>query len=263
MPAEEDEFGRRPLTKALLQKVLRERNHYATPVCNTALYLHDLRLRSLGGGKLLVDFTALRVLNLSNNGLSQLEGLGGMQQLQVLQLQSNTLHSLDGLASLSHLQTLNVSSNPLGAATGGCGLRCGDLPPSVRTLQVASCGLAGPGCVAGLLELPALEVLDLSANEPLKGLPLLEALCRLATLRVLYVMGSGLAATPNLRRILISGLPRLSFLDTSPVDECERRGAEAWLLGGELACCALASGRMRACICAHALLWGGRVRRND
>ncbi|GIL67534.1 hypothetical protein Vafri_20895 [Volvox africanus] len=57
-------------------------------------------------------------------------------------------------------------------------------------------------------------------------------LCDMKGLRVLYVMNTRLQEIPNLRRILVSALPRLSYLDNAPVDECDRRGCEAWLLGG-------------------------------
>ena len=78
-----------------------------------------------------------------------------------------------------------------------------------------------------------LQVLDLTRNRlPAAALP---ALCKLLSLRVLYTKDNPCTTSPNYRRVLVSSLPLLSYLDDQPVDELERRGAEAWVLGGRAA----------------------------
>lgn len=79
---------------------------------------------------------------------------------------------------------------------------------------------------------PCLEVLDLSGN-PLPGeTPVLTCLFGLSSLRVLYILRTPLVRMDNVRRMLVSRLSKLSYLDDGPVDEIDRRGAEAWTLGG-------------------------------
>ncbi|PNH03385.1 Dynein assembly factor 1, axonemal [Tetrabaena socialis] len=149
-----DEHGARLMSPRVVARVCRSRGHFATPACNTTLYLQDLRFRRIEN---LQEFVACRVLHLSSNCLPRIEGLEHMRGLQVL---------------------------------------------------------------------------DLSSNAELAGREVLDALCGLAGLRVLYVMKTPLHRIPNLRRILVSALPCLTYLDAAPVDECDRRGCEAWLLGG-------------------------------
>ncbi|GLI66901.1 hypothetical protein VaNZ11_010928 [Volvox africanus] len=226
----EDDFdvhGARLMSPRVLHHLCRTRGHYLTPACNTTLYLQALQFRRLEN---LQDYVSCRVLHLSNNCLSRIEGLDSMTGLQALYLQTNDLRSLDGLAPLTALHTLHLSNNPLGSLAG--------LPasPALRTLHAANTGLSSAGSLSCLaVHCPNLEVLDLSANPYLGGREVLNMLCDMKGLRVLYVMNTRLQEIPNLRRILVSALPRLSYLDNAPVDECDRRGCEAWLLGGTAA----------------------------
>ncbi|KAG2486365.1 hypothetical protein HYH03_014946 [Edaphochlamys debaryana] len=284
-----DSNGARRMSRRMVHRVCVARGLYLTPTCNTTLYLQargggkdmgvDLKFRRIEN---LEEFTGCRVLHLSNNCLTSLEGLGHMRELQALYVQNNDIRSLEGLRALGGqggggggggqgggqqdppqapgspsscpgaespapppapapptpapapgpcLHTLNVSGNPLGAA--GPGALVG-LPGSLRNLHAANIGLSSAAALDALAEAcPNLEVLDVSGNAALPACPeAVRALCRLRGLRVLYPGNTPLQKLPNLRRLLVSGLPRLSYLDEQPVEEVDRRGAEAWRIGG-------------------------------
>ena len=63
----------------------------------------------------------------------------------------------------------------------------------------------------------------------------LPALCKMTKLRVLYAQDNPCSKSANYRRILVSSLKSLTYLDEQPIDELERTGAEAWVLGGRTA----------------------------
>ncbi len=165
--ADLDANGARHMTKRVVLRLCRERGIPTSPGACSALVLHAARFKSIAG---LEDFTAVRVLHLENNCLTDLTGLvsahvlgwgehvgtraahpsqrgphrmcllrpplpqGHMTALRALHLQQNSLRSLEGLAACTSLSHLNVSHNPLG------GLPPGALPASLLTLQAASIG---------------------------------------------------------------------------------------------------------------------------
>ncbi|KAG1655266.1 hypothetical protein FOA52_014592 [Chlamydomonas sp. UWO 241] len=222
-PEEFDPNGARIMSARVVARVLRDAGAYRTPQYNSTLYLNNMRF---GGIAHLEEYTGCRTLHLEGNCIKRIEGLGHMSELRSLFIQTNTITCIEGLATCTRLSYLNVSSNPLRSLRG--------LPPLVSTLHAAGIGLEDASEIELLAQAcPSLQVLDLSRNRvPVDALP---ALCKLESLRVLYLKECPCKRAPDYRRLLVSSLPQLTFLDDTPVDEGERRGAEAWVIGGATA----------------------------
>lgn len=75
------------------------------------LKLSKNKLEQIGDLRILSD--SLRVLDLSDNRLVELEGLGWLSHLEELDLHGNKLTELDGIGKLTTLTRLKVSSNQL------------------------------------------------------------------------------------------------------------------------------------------------------
>ncbi|GAX75104.1 hypothetical protein CEUSTIGMA_g2548.t1 [Chlamydomonas eustigma] len=219
-----DADGARTMTRKVVQQLLRGASGtYVTPQFNTTLYLNNQGFRSIQG---LEDYTGCKVLHLERNCLSVVQGLSHMIQLRALYLQSNNISVIEGLEACTQLQHLDISNNPISLLSG--------LPPSLNTLHASSIGLDKDTSILLLSEMcPELQVLDISKNRlPLAAAP---ALSKLLKLRVLYTKENPCTRSPNYRRVLISTLANLSYLDEQPIDELERCGAEAWAVGGRVA----------------------------
>lgn len=159
---------------------------YNASVLSSCRNLRTLRL----DGNMLESFNGqglgkLTLLNISNNSISETDGLQRLKRLHTLKATHNALRGLGGLVSLLALEELHLSGNPLGpgsAALKGlhafkalqalhlddCGMNDDMLGalhramPSVQELSVASNGLTSLQGVAAAF--PNLRVLDVSGN---------------------------------------------------------------------------------------------------
>ena len=141
----------------------------------------------------LVDFPALKSLDLSHNQISKLEGLDGLTSLTGLYLSNNQISKLEGLASLTSLIWLYLSNNQISKLEGL------DSLTSLIWLNLWGNQISK---IEGLDSLTSLIWLNLWGNQisKIEGLDSLTSLTRL-----------------NLRRNQISkldGLERLASLTT-------------------------------------------------
>eukprot|EP00474_Spongospora_subterranea_P002697 CRZ03155.1 hypothetical protein [Spongospora subterranea] len=100
----------------------------------------------------------LRVLNLSKNSISYVEGLSCLLQLEWLNLSQNLIHDLTGVENLHNLRILNVSQNELEGI--------GNLNTNInlQDLDVSCNNIATLDCASDLLPKNSLESLNLSRN---------------------------------------------------------------------------------------------------
>lgn len=140
-------------------------------------------------------------------------------------LQQNGLTSLapPTLRALQQLETLNLGGNALRSLEGleGCA--------ALRTLVAADNQLEDGMALAALRTCTQLESLDLQGNRLEDGASLLELLASLPHLKCLYLKGNPLVSSLlSYRKSVVAALPGLTYLDERPIDELERKCAEAW-----------------------------------
>lgn len=173
------------------------------------------------------EFTSLLTLHLESNCIEKIQGLSSLKSLRKLFMSGNSLQDLGvELIELS-LDVLDVSSNPRLRSLDG-------LPYTLTSLNASGCPrLEGISVVSSIkASCPYLDSLDLSRT----GIPLssFDDLLKMTSLKVVYLQGTPLASTAtDYRRLIVSNLPKLTYLDDSAVDELERAGAEAWKRGGK------------------------------
>ena len=133
------------------------------------LRLRECQIESMAW---LVDFPALKSLDLSHNQISKLEGLDGLTSLTGLSLRNNQISKLEGLDSLTSLIWLYLSNNQISKLEGLDGLT------SLRALSLRNNQISK---LEGLDGLTFLTGLSLSENQisKLEGLDSLTSLTEL------------------------------------------------------------------------------------
>jgi dynein assembly factor 1 len=136
--------------------------------------------------------------------------------------QQNVLISLKGLENVPQLRTLNIGNNHLSSLQGI------EVCPELSTLTASANQLASLAALRPLLGCKELQTLDLQCNK-IEDPAIVELVAQLPALRCLYLKGNPVVnKIKQYRKALISALPGLTYLDDRPVDEQERRCAEAW-----------------------------------
>ena len=136
----------------------------------------------------LVDFPALKSLDLSHNQISKLEGLDGLTSLTGLSLRNNQIRKLEGLDHLTSLRGLDLSGNQLIKLEGL------DHLTSLRGLDLSGNQISK---LEGLDSLTSLRGLDLSGNQLIK----LEGLDHLTSLTGLNLRGNQIAKLEGLNAL--------------------------------------------------------------
>lgn len=220
-----DDNGHPVMTHEVVARIVREAGGYRCPAVNEKMWLHNRRWKAIQN---LGKYTGVAMLHLENNqiGPDIGPGLAHMRKLKALYLNCNMLRRVDAnLAANEQLSHLNLATNQIGR------FEPGGLPASLNTVLVAANCLETAAAIEPLALLPNLEVLDLQNNR-LDGDDLFDLFARCRSLRVLYLMGNPIQRAEYYRKRLVSRCLQLTYLDTSPVEELEKAGAEAWARGG-------------------------------
>ena len=167
----------------------------------------ELRLRSchIDGKAWLVDFPAVKTLDLRGSQVRKLEGLERLTSLTELYLSGNRIRKLEGLERLTSLTELYLSGNQISKLEGL------DHLTSLTTLFLSHNQISK---LEGLDGLTSLTVLDLRDNQIRK----LEGLNALSSLTELYLSGNqiakleGLDHLTSLINLFLSG-NRISKID--------------------------------------------------
>ncbi|PDP49461.1 leucine-rich repeat domain-containing protein [Porphyromonas gingivalis] len=136
----------------------------------------------------LVDFPALKSLDLSHNQIRKLEGLDGLTSLTGLSLRNNQISKLEGLDSLTSLIWLSLRNNQISKLEG-----------LERLTSLTGLYLSGNQIskIEGLDSLTSLTRLNLRRNQISK----LEGLERLASLTTLNLSGNQISKLDGLERL--------------------------------------------------------------
>jgi dynein assembly factor 1, axonemal len=157
----------------------------------------------------------------------QIDGLSHLTELRCLFLQQNLITSIRNLDTLVNLKTLDLSNNKITKVEGLSAL------PALSLLNLSKNALETADSLFELVDCTALKSLDLSDNLLVDSPGVLDVMTRIPEVTCLYLKGNPLVrATKFYRKTVLSTLPRLSYLDDSPVFEPERRAVAAWVSGG-------------------------------
>ena len=170
----------------------------------------ELRLREcqIDSMAWLVDFPALKILDLRDNQLRKLEGLERLTSLTKLILWRNQINKLEGLDRLTSLTWLNLSGNQISKLEGL------DHLTSLTWLDLSDNQIAK---LEGLERLTSLTTLSLSRNQIAK----LEGLNALTSLTRLYLSDNQIAKLEGL-----NALTSLTELDLSGNQIAKLEGLE-------------------------------------
>ena len=166
------------------------------------LRLRECQIESMAW---LVDFPALKSLDLSHNQISKLEGLDGLTSLTGLSLRNNQISKLEGLDSLTSLIWLYLSNNQISKLEGLDGLT------SLRALSLRNNQISK---LEGLDGLTFLTGLSLSENQISK----LEGLDSLTSLTELILRDNQISKIDGLDHLASLTKLDLSYNQISKID---------------------------------------------
>ncbi|KAK2944983.1 putative outer arm dynein light chain 1 [Blattamonas nauphoetae] len=224
-----DTSGPPRMTAFTIKQLCVKHNLYQTIYLNEKLYLHYQGFRKIEN---LDGMTELKALWLQGNCISKIENLEVCSQVRCLYLQNNVIEKIEGLETLAELDSLDLSYNQIHRIEGLQNCK------KLRSLSLTKNHLSSLDAILGLRDCPSLSVLDLSQNDiPLEAAEqLVELLKSMTNLRVLRLEGNPVVRTTafNYRKTIIASVPSLTYLDSRPVFENERRIVNAWALGGTI-----------------------------
>jgi len=219
-----DEQGLKIITKKYLKELCEELDLYTTPSLNEKIYLHYKGFSKIDQ---LDEFINLRALYLDHNCIRRIENLDKLTQLRCLYLQSNLITKIEGLESLPNLMTLNLSHNQITTIENLGSLH------KLQTLDLSYNYLLDGESLGGLVECQSLTSVDLSNNDTKYSDCILPVFMAMKHLSCLYLRENPVKREfSNYRKLMITSIPTLLYLDERPVNDNERRTAEAWQRGG-------------------------------
>jgi len=221
---ESDSSGRHIMTKKYVSAKCEYDNGFSTPELNDKLNLSGVGFEKITDA--LLPYTGLKSLNLQMNSLQSMQGLQHMEKLKTLFLNDNMLTKIEGLERLSFLDTLVLSNNHIKKIEGLSKLKF------LTKLDMTKNSLSDYTSVCDLLNMESLKTLKLASNSIEEDEKILKLMGSLKVV-LLELQDNPIVGLPDYRKRLIVANDNLGYLDDRPVDDKQRRAAEAFLSGGQ------------------------------
>jgi Leucine-rich repeat (LRR) protein len=221
------------ISEATIRKSLKSRGMYETPELNETLLLHNLGIRGI---PFLPTYVNVITLILYNNCIGSISNLGSMPMLKYLNLANNLLSEVDlseDFIGLNQLEEVHLSNNKISRLSG----LDGRFVAPIKVLKLDGNRL---DMIHDFSKLVELEVLSLK-NNLIADKSSFDSNLFPISLRQLYLSPNEFVGSMRqYRRTLITGIPSLVFLDSTPVTDAERELAFLELKGdkeGVIAVC--------------------------
>ena len=211
------------MNEELVKLICAANDGYETPELNDKLYLHFKGFSKICN---LEKFSACKALWLESNRIEVVENIGHMTMLTSLFLHNNRIKKIENLDALANLVTLNLSSNLIETVEGLSHLR------QLQTIDLSKNLLSTKESIAHLSDCHSVTQLNLSSNN-IKDSDALDVFVPMQELTQLYLQGNEVVrTTKHYRKTVVIMLPNLTYLDTRPIFEKERKSIHAWKEGG-------------------------------
>ena len=223
------------LTRKLIDSICRQHTGcYTTPKLNNVLYLNHQKIKQLNS--VLDEYTELTVLHLNHNSIELLSHLDRLSRLHSLYLHYNSIGDISNcFDKLIQLNTLNLSYN-----------RISTIPYNIfqyninlQSLNLSHNSIVHLDELNGLLSCcNTLTMLDISHNHITLDnnntiVQFNQFIKQFISLHVLYLYNNPCTTQIQpYRKSLIAWLPKLTYLDSTPVFENERRLVDAYMKYG-------------------------------
>jgi dynein assembly factor 1 len=220
---EEDEDDGMSMTPKAILECCRKHSLYVVPDLNDVLYLHSEGFPKI---KNLDAYTGLKALWLNNNQISVIENLANLTSLTSLYLNNNFITEIAGLETLVNLECLCLSGNHITKVSGLENLK------RLTTLEIDHNSVKSGEAIEGILNCPSIQILNITFNQ-IDDPNVIDVLEQMPDLRVLRMDSNPIVPkTRNYRRMMITRLKQLKYLDDEPVNDEDRRLVAAWNEGG-------------------------------
>ena len=160
------------------------------------------------------NFSNLKILDISNNKLENINGIQNMVKLRKINLKDNFITKLDSLDKLNDLYNINISNNKLRS----CDKSNLGILPSLKIFLCDNNFLKSINCFE---KYNSLENISFNSNR-ITDLSCLDKLSQLKKLTKLSLINNPITRIENYRKLIVFYFQRLKFLDNKEIISQER-----------------------------------------
>ena len=222
---ERDEEGRPKITLKYVQAWCEYNKGYYTPHLNDVLYLN---MKGFTKVENLEEYYNCKALYMDGNNFKGIEGIGHMTDMVSLYLHDNIIDHILGIDGMHRLTTLTLSNNMITRIEG--------LESCVKLNKLDLCNnrLASFDAISALSHnSTSLRIFQVKNNNLPYDTDIVDFFAGVMNIAYLEMKGNPFQRDcPSYRKMMISKVNSLGYLDDKPVELEEKRLCKAWARGG-------------------------------